>query len=45
MVCVYKLFCKLWIVEVKRETRILWHVDPLLRNYREVNNYATAVTK
>jgi hypothetical protein len=24
---------------------ILWYVDPLLENNREINNYTTAVTK
>jgi hypothetical protein len=26
-------------------TDILWHVDPLLGNDRETNNYTTAVTR
>jgi hypothetical protein len=26
-------------------TNILWHVDPLLGNDREINNYITAIAK
>jgi hypothetical protein len=33
------------IHDIEDDPKILWHVDPLLGNYREISKYATAVTE
>jgi hypothetical protein len=40
----------LWIGEIAKTLLkitlfVLWHVKPLIGNYREISNYATAVAK